>query len=181
MKNLRQFVVMILVLTFVASVAEAQFRNTEWGMSKQEVKSAEKNKLLREQANTLMYQDTFAGLNMYIQYMFPPDRDNLARARYFLGESHDKRMTYIDDYEKLKQKLTEQYGEPHTDTLVWKNEMYKGQQDQYGKALAEGHVNYISQWNTQNTSIRAQLWGDQSGEIQLIAQYTSKKYGKLMR
>lgn len=181
MKTLKYFAILAVALLISNSVLNAQFRNTKWGMTKEEVKSAEDAKLVREQGNTLLFQDMFTGMPMYIQYIFPTDRDALARARYFLGEDHENKNTYIDDYQMVQDQLKEKYGDPHTDTVVWKDKEYKGQKSKYGKALSNGDMNYITQWDAHNTKIREQLWGDSNGEIQLVAQYTSKKYGPLLK
>jgi len=181
MKFFKSAILLSLIFAFSIAVAQEHVRNAKWGMNKQEVKSSETTKLLREQSNTLMYQDNFDGIPMYIQYVFPPSKDKLAQVRYYSAEEYTDQTKYIDDYKKVKTQLTDQYGKPARDTLMWKNDQLQGQKDKYGQAIANGDLSYLTQWVTSATNIRSQLWGDDKGKVQMAIQYTSKKYQSFLR
>ncbi len=181
MRFLKSIIFSVTILIAGMIIAQEHIRNVKWGMSKQEVKSSETTKLLQQKPHTLIYQDTYAGIPVYIQYVFLKNKDKLAQVRYYSAQDYNDQNAYINDFQKVSKQLTSQYGQAARDTMMWKSKKFQGQKDKYGQAVAQGDLSYLAQWVTPQTNIRAQLWGDDQGKVQMAIQYTSKKYQSFLR
>jgi len=100
------------------------FRKTTWGMSKLQVKKAEKGKIPLEDENLQAYKGiVVSGLDCDIVYEFAQGK--LVLAQYQFTETHSNRNDYISDYNSLKKVLMKKYGKPIKDQQVWKNDLYE--------------------------------------------------------
>ncbi|MBN1775272.1 MAG: hypothetical protein JW817_02270 [Clostridiales bacterium] len=134
------------------------FRGAIWGMSKEQVKDTESLSLLQEMDEVLMYQGSIAGLSCYIGYIF--SGDVLVRGKYLITQQHSNKTDFITDYGNLKSLLAKKYSEPIVDDIVWKNNLYKSDREEWGMAIAVGHLVYFSTWKTDATDINLTLFGD---------------------
>ena len=96
----------------------------------------------------------------------------------FLVE-HSNKNRYIDDFYDLKALLIKKYGEPAFNIIHWDNDLYKDSEQDYGLAVAIGHLEYFTRWETDKTTIRLDLYGD-NYDIYLSLDYTSKEYEDLL-
>ena len=147
------------------------FRSTKWGMSTKEVAETEQNKPLKEDDDALMYEDNISGIDAYILYFFVQDR--LVRAKYIFVDKHTNKNDFIADYKTLKRVLTEKYGSPYDDNVVWKNDLYKGDTSEWGFAVSLGQLAYVEKWETPETTIYHLLYGE-NYEISHVVEYSSK-------
>lgn len=148
------------------------FRKTNWGMTKTEVKNIENDKVFLEEGNLLSYKGKVNDLNCLIIYIFA--ENSLVRARYVFNDNHTNDNDYIGDYNSLKSVLKQKYGAPVDSQQNWKNDLYKDRMLDWGMAIKVGHLSYFSKWNTKSTYIQLYLGGD-NYKTSLIIEYKSAK------
>jgi len=146
------------------------FRGSSWGDSKEAVKDKESGQFVLEQDNTLNFKTSVAGLDMVVVYEFLDGR--LVNAGYSSLESHMNKNEFIDEYEKLKELLIKKYGEPKTDDVIWRNDLYKDDRSGWGTAISVGHLIYRATWETERTDVVTALTGD-NFKVQHLIGYRS--------
>ena len=166
-------IIVVSALVLFAEEAKYDFRETTWGMSKEQVKATEDGKPGIEDDAGLAYKATINGKEFACTYSFLEGK-LYAGGYIFIGE-HANENLYIDDYEELKETLTKKYGKPKMDFPgVWNNDLYKDDKSNWGKAISMGHLEYGALWETSTTRIDFLLWGD-NYNIKLALYYTSKE------
>ncbi len=158
------------------SSSQTDFRDTKWGMSKEEIRKIEKAKLIKEEGNLMFYEGQVGGKICLIVYIFVQDK--LVRSKYMVTEKHTNQNDYISDYKSLKELLTQKYGKPTEDDEFWKNDLYKDDYSQWGFAVSLGHHSYYTIWETPSTKIFDSLTGD-NYRITLQIEYVSKQFKDL--
>lgn len=160
------------------STVTPDFRNIIWGMSQSEVKTAEKEAVFDfEMDNSLNYQTKIDNTEYSLVYLFVDDK--LYAANYIrIGVVNDD--SYIHEYEKIKKIMSEKYGNPSEDNIIWKDELFKNDPNYYGIAVAMGHVVNFAKWDTPNTIIGMMLDGVNS-QSTIVIGYTSKEYKPLVK
>jgi hypothetical protein len=161
--------------------SSAGFRNTLWGMSKEQVKKAEASEFIKEDKvggevkglDIIVYVTEVAGLDCTIGYYFADNM--LTRARYLITEEHTNKNLYIGDFEKIKGKLNQKYSSPKRDDAIWSNELYKDDHSEYGTAVGIGHLMYVAEWYPPETTIQMLLRGD-NYKITLWVEYTGDDF-----
>jgi hypothetical protein len=149
------------------------FRETNWGMSKEQVKITENSKLNIDADNALGYEGTINGKDCVYVYHFLEDKLYYSGYGFTLG--HTNLNLYLDDYDELKQWLIQKYGKPKTDIPgLWKVYTYKGDKSQWGVAISLGHLSYKATWETSTTKINLSLSGG-NNKISLLLLYYSKE------
>jgi len=177
-KNVFILLIISCILIIFTSILFAEeikydFRKTNWGMSKEQVKATEDKKPDFEADTTLGYDVTISGKDFACIYSFLEDK--LYNSGYFFTGKHTNKNLYIDDYEELKETLTKKYGKPKMDIPgLWKNDLYKDDKSHWGMAISVGHLAYGNSWETPNTKISLMLSGD-NYKIKLVLFYTRKE------
>ena len=162
--------ILIPMINHAMAIEKATFRKTTWGMSIEEVKISESLKNFKQGKDALFFYGTTIALkNMTIWYYFI--NNQLVSAGYLLEESYINKNHYIDDYEYFKKILTEKYSHPKTDETFWKNDLFKANYPDWGRAVSIGHLAYRSVWEFPRTKIMVGLMGD-NFEINLLITYT---------
>ena len=110
-------------LILFAEEAKYDFRKTNWGMSKEQVKATEDKKPDFEDNTMLSYEVTISEKDFECAYLFLEDK--LYGSGYLFFGEHTNKNLYIDDYEELKEILTKEYGKPKIDKATWKNDLLK--------------------------------------------------------
>jgi len=110
-------------LILFAKEAKYDFRKTNWGMSKEQVKTTEDKKPDFEDNTMLSYEVTISEKDFECAYLFLEDK--LYGSGYLFFGEHTNKNLYIDDYEELKEILTKEYGKPKIDKVTWKNDLFK--------------------------------------------------------
>ena len=110
------------------------------------------------------------GLDFLTFYYFSDDK--LVRGRYVLSGEHSNQNDFIQDYQEIKAALETKYGPPETDEIIWRNEGYRDDANQYGYAISLGQLTYKADWEGEDTDITLQLSGD-NYKITVFLEYTS--------
>lgn len=154
--------------------ADADFRNAKWGDDLETVKKYSlESSWIDETENIIVSEASVLSKDAQIGYTF--DNNILYQGVILFCIDHANTNLYIDDFNQIKTSLTEKYGTPKMDKEVWKDDLYKGDTDDYGIAIACGHLQYINIWETENTEIILALLGD-NYEISLGITYTDSNH-----
>ena len=159
-------------LTLLAKEQVYDFRKTNWGMSKEQVKATEDKKADYEDNDFLYYKVKINGDNYICGYNFLEDK--LYSSSYRFTGKHVNKNLYIDDYKKLKEILIKKYGKPIGNRVRWENDLYKDDKNEWGMAISIGDLEYWAWWKTPTTEICLLLTGD-NYKITLDIHYHSKK------
>ncbi len=147
------------------------FRDTRWGMSKNQVSELEGRPTHQEKSygvETIKYRKKAIGLDCSIEFIFAGNK--LIKAKYIFLEKHKHKNQYISDYKKIKDWLTEQHGMPQGSNVTWRNDLYKEDYSNWGLAVSLGHLEYGSLWKNQEVEIFLTLSGG-NNKISLKAEY----------
>jgi hypothetical protein len=155
------------------SQEQLDFRKTNWGMSKDQVKNSEASGLLQEERNILAYEGNLSSYDCIIGYIFT--NNILVRAKYIIMESASNINNYDSDYNTFKAFLTKKYGQPLKDEKTWNNDLYKDNYSNWGHAILFGHVTYYSYWETENSLIVLSFIV-QYNDVSIGIEYSSKKH-----
>lgn len=155
-----------------SSIDNNPFRNTEWGMSIQKVKSTEKEEPVYEGDKIIVYEDYLMKLPVEVIYIFVDNK--LVRAKYNFIQKHTNKNDFISDYKALNKALNNKYGNADEKDHFWSEDLYKDSPNDWGLALSVGHHSYFTKWETSETEILSALYGD-NYEITMGIEYTSKE------
>lgn len=148
----------------------AAFRAAFWGGGVDDVKRAESAELVHETSDLLAYKTSVANSSALAVYDFVGNA--LVGGRYIFQEPHASHQSYLHDYWRLKGLLEEKYGKPHKSSAFWNSDLYKDNVDEWGMAVACGHVSFFEIWDIDDTHIELQLYGD-NFEVKLSMLYQS--------
>jgi len=157
----------VYTLILFAEEAKYDFRKTNWGMSKEQVKATEDKKPDFEDNTMLSYEVTISEKDFECVYLFLEDK--LYGSRYLFFEEHTNKNLYIDDYEELKEILTKEYGKPKIDKVTWKNDLFKNLESS-NELISELKEN-IKEKEKQIKKLRANLTKEKK---ELEKEYTDK-------
>lgn len=180
MKNYRKLATCLLFLLIFCNQLNADenftFRKTRWGMSPEEVKASEPLELAQSSDGMIGYKTRVLEKNVFLVYIFAEKR--LVRAKYILAENHSNKTDFIQDYKDFQKILTEKYGKPDEDRVIWKNDLYKNDPDHFGTAIGIGHLGYYSIWQTPDSKIICILHGD-NYDVKCEIEYSSKELSQI--
>ncbi len=143
-----------------------------WGMTKEQVISAEVKTPLLEKGDMLKYNGMYQGMSAELTYVFSANK--LVRGSYKINESSADQMGYIRNYLRIKELLSLKYGEPLFDQETWVNPSYKNKPDRRGFAVFIGHLSYKTKWSTDRADMLLEL---KSGNYDMLFEvfYNSKQ------
>lgn len=154
------------------------FRDTRWGMSKNQVFELEGEPTRQEKSyglETVRYRKKAIGLECSIEFIFAGNK--LIKAKYIFLEEHKHKSQYIGDYKKIKDLLTERHGMPLGSNVTWRNDLYKEDYSKWGLAVSLGHLEYSSLWKNQEMEIFLTL-SEENNKISLKAEYKGLRIKK---
>ena len=155
------------------------FRLTKWGMTQNDVVSAEeKMDPVERIANMITYKTQILNKNVILHYLFVQDK--LIGAIYKLDDNYLNSDHFIQTYNQFKQIVTKKYGPPSREITNWLNATYKYNRKKRGLALSLGHTEYMSLWKTQNTTIECSL-REQNFNVLCLLEYWSIEYSHLLK
>lgn len=180
-KNISILLIVLLILVIstlilFAEETEYDFRKTNWGMNKEQVKVTEDKKPGFETDTMLSYEVTISGKDSKCDYFFLEDK-LYSSGYFFTGEHISKNLytNYINEYIELRKLLTKKYGKPKMDIYgLWLSSQYKDSPSFWALAICAGHLVYAAEWETSTTKIHLRLSGDDYKIIKLILSYHSK-------
>lgn len=171
MKKLSSFFAFI-IISLNAFSQQTDFRKAHWKMSIDSVKLSETKKPVYEVQSALAYTDKVAGKDAFILYIF--SNNKLSGASYAFKEKYSNENQYISDFEEIKGILTEKYGKPVKDDIIWSKDLFRDRRDEWGTALALGYVKFKARWENDRTLVILELQGNRS-DIGLSCTYGSKE------
>lgn len=150
------------------------FRNSSWGDSQESVLKSESLDLVKNLSNENMksYLENIANIEMTLIYNFTQKK--LTSGYYISKAEHSNKNSFINDFTKLKKILSNKYGKPTSDDILWYNDLYKDDYSGWGMAISIGHLKYKVEWETDDTNITLILNGDNYLIVNAIT-YISKK------
>ena len=159
MKKILFFLSLLSFLSINHAIADSfDFRQTKWGMSKEEVISSEEKKPDAAIKNIILYND-IAAINLKCTLGYEFADDNLTMAGYHFTTEHSNDNDHIDDFKRIKELLIKKYGTPKIDNETWQNDTYMHNPQLCGFAISSGHLIYSAVWETENTEIYLMLFG----------------------
>lgn len=157
-------------------VENTDFKNVKWGMSKEEVRKLEESSVYYEEENFLIYNMKTEGLIAATRYEFNSEDQLIKVINLFLNK-HVNKKDYLDDFNKMKEKLTKKYGEPTKDIVDWKDDLYREDESQWGKAIITGGLELATVWENETSRIILDLKGENNQAV-LCSVYLSKELVK---
>jgi len=92
--------------------------------------------------------------------------DTLAHGQYVLLQRPLNGLNeFIGYYLALKRTLTDTYGAPADDHVVWDNDLYQPLPDYWGVAVMIGHLRYHATWDTADGTVTLELTGDRHSRL----------------
>ena len=120
-----------------------------------------------------LYEGTIAGLDSLIVYILVEDK--LVRGKYVVTEEHSNDIAHFTDFARLKTLLESKYGDPTEDQTIWLDDLYKGDPQRWGMAVASGRLMLSATWELKDTTVTLILHGD-NFDIRLELEYVSRQY-----
>ena len=177
MKKVSLAIFIILLNTSGIFAQVKDFRSINWGMNRDQIKLFEKEKILTETEKYLAYETKVSGFPVWLVYNFIDNK--CVSSRYMIQVEHANKTIFVDDYKKLKGLLIKVYGNPIEDEIIWKDDLYKDDESEYGMAISIGDLFYYSNWENDKTLIQLELGGDNYKVDHFIIYYDSKEYSGL--
>jgi hypothetical protein len=176
MRNIIIFLITVSSIYLCSSIVHADekydFRKVRWGMTIDEVKASETNKMEDENVTVIVYRCEVAGTDSSLEYYFT--KGKLVKAGYIFQEEYRNLNNYISDFEKIKKILIRKYGLPTIYDEQWLDDLYKDKPQEWGFAVSIGHLFYSSFWETEATKIKLLLHGE-NYKVSHAVVYESKK------
>lgn len=154
MKKLIILLVLMVMLTGV--VGAADFRNVDWGMTREAV-IAEEGTPEYEDGAMLAYEVELYDKKFALGYMFY--NNVLTNARYMLFEDPSG-TEYKSLVEDLNEGLTKKYGEPEGRGIVWIDDTYKHNPTKFDLAVSVGDVIVQYMYEDSDTEILFGVMGE---------------------
>jgi len=153
-------------------------RSTDWGMNAQEVKINEpvqpswelRSPILDDWEQRVAYRSQIEGIDTSLTYTFYENK--LAQANYLFEPKHDDVVEYIQDFQTVKDWITQSYGMPMSVQEIWLDPLYRYDRSLWGRAVMRGHLKMVAEWRNDTTQITLLLdGGDET--IGLMADFDS--------
>lgn len=164
--------ILSLPLTIFAKEQVYDFRKTNWGMSKEEVRATEDESLeMKDLENDflvehIVYKVRIGDKQYHCDYVFLEDK--LYLAHYSPEKRYSDLNNYIREYEEIKEILIKKYGKPDMkklkaledrEEICWKTDLLKDDKSKWGIAVSKGELSYMLIWETPTTNIELSLEG----------------------
>ena len=152
---------------------DPDFRNVNWGMSKEEVKLYETESLAEEDTDTLLYYVEVLNLEAALMYFFN-ENNELYEAGYLFTEDYTNDNMYLIHYDNVKEELITLYGTPTSDEEFWLNDLFRDDPNDYGLAVSIGDYFRFAEWKLDGMDIILGLGGG-NYDINMSVGYTSTR------
>lgn len=149
---------------------ESNFRNLQWGMTLEEVITA-------EGAGYKTLSDTVIQYARIREEDYPADAEyeftdnQLSCATFYIQPGYEDNNEYITTYESLIAKFTKRYGAPSSSEKSWATENLENDPSQYAAAVLSGNLVWRTGWDLHDTQIRLVL-SRRNKEICIGIRYT---------
>lgn len=148
--------------------------HNHWGQNPERLRTAIAGRAEQIDQSALVYLRNIAAHGVLESYEFR--RESLVSGRYMLVQRPVNGLNeFIGYYSVLKQFLSNSYGGPTLDEIVWDHDLYRSLPDYWGVAVMIGHLHYYASWNTADGTISLELTGNRHSK--LLLEYTSYQAG----
>jgi len=151
-------ILVISTLILFAEEAKYDFRKTNWGMSKEQVRATEDKKPGFEDDTLLIYSVEFGGYDFACAYHFVEDKLYSSTYSFVAGKRN------IANYERLKRLLIKKYGEQMEwkKVIVWDDDLceFYVKDWENSTGVIEGYLMFRAFWETPTTKIVLRLWDE---------------------
>ena len=149
---------------------------SHWGSNRAALRQRVQGDLREDEQGKLIYLRNIADHGVLEGYEF--QHESLIRGQYVvLQQPLNGLNEFIGYYVSLKQRLSDAYGRPAQDHVVWDNDLYQPLPDYWGVAVMIGHLRYHASWETANGTITLELTGNRHSR--LVLEYKNRNGGAL--
>ena len=167
----QKMTIFILLSLITVSTHAADFRSADWGMTMNEVKNLHQGEIPANQRKAMVnYEGKLAGLDVLIFYRFD-ELGGLYQAGYEANAAHSDTNTYVAEYNHLNKLLRKRYPESGAPLQIWSNRLFENKPDNWGRAVASGHLTYQWSYETGKNRITHELRNDKRRRIIHILRY----------
>lgn len=132
------------------------FRSATWLMKRDAVRSSEDLPIISEDERILTLLTNIQGLDVILGFFFGNDGLFEGGAYFFeLGNANTGR--HIAAYRMIRGFLADQFGAPVESRVIWNDDTFKDDADNWVKAVGLGHVEMEAFWSVGDTLIRHKL------------------------
>lgn len=161
----------LFLLLFTTTASSADFRKTEWGMSKEQVKKTETGEILEDTPDKIAYVETVVSYPVLLVYKF--NGNKLIWGSYGFKQENETDDEYLEDFINFESVITNKYGKGEKlDRWTNKDSEYRNNP---AVAVRAGDLIMWRSWETPTTVIKLIMYG-YNGEFNTDAYYFSKKY-----
>lgn len=137
---------------------EVLFRSVPWGATADEIKQRMKGKPAIDRDDLIVYQEQLNTSEAGCCFIMVGGR--FVRGKYVLTEEHVNDNLFLSDFDGVDALLTKKYGTPGDSRKLWRDDLYKDRQDDWGMAVKTGRLTVCSQWRVEKVTITHMLRGD---------------------
>ena len=140
------------------SELEYDFKQFRWGDSREDIIAIEGTPIY-EKDGQMGYLTTAADLDAMLFYYV--SSDGLYGLNYVFMEDHTVETLYIDDYNRIKDAISDKYGQPDIDDEEWDTSRHREYySDDLGTALKYGYLTYRTRYYLDRTWIEINMSAD---------------------
>jgi hypothetical protein len=179
---IRMMVVGLLLMLCVSAFAQDKDQEKEgygkavWGMSEETTRATVDGDKF-DSPGGFVVNTTAAGHPVMIYYGFTQNK--LALVVVLFADEHVDNNWFLSDYSAVSLLLAEKYGEPVGKEWIWVNDLFKGDPQEYGTAIAAEQLLVYETWETTQTEIEHSISGKEFHVVHKI-RYASREYEGLM-
>jgi len=145
-----------------------------WGQTPTALRAAVAGVMRKDEQDKLIFLRNIADHGVLEGYEFR--HESLVRGQFILLQRPLNGLNeFIGYYQALKRTLTESYGIPVQDRILWNNDLYQPLPDYWGVAVMIGHLQYHAAWETDEGTLVLELTGDR--HCKLMLEYQSYRAG----
>ena len=166
----------LLLLLAAAPALAGDFRNADWGMSREQVKASEWLPLQEEDSLGLIYRGTLFGEPTDVTYLFADDK--LVRAQYDDVADHGGKRRLLRYYDALAECVTQHLGAPVMDETLYTSLEMRDNPDIWLTGSEAGALFRFMYWDAGKTHAVAMLI-DHGTSVDCFIDFYSIEFGHL--
>jgi hypothetical protein len=156
----------------IATKGEFHYRSARWGMSLAEVIASEGRDPDEATDEYVVYSGMVAELSTMSAYHFK--EGVLVWVKLLFAAEHSSENRYLADYGTIDSLLTKKYGRPTDQQKLWNNTLWEDESDQWGLAIASGHLLLATKYLTSESEVLHIMGGD-NYEVNHAVDYYSRE------